>query len=87
MTYIMYMYGICITYTSFSDPLVLQGFKEEINTGCIGNTCVLHGFSGQLLDSTQKALFTLGQDIPGIYKVYTMYIPDTYHTKVICEPA
>ena len=23
----------------------------------------------------------------GIYQVYTMYIPDIYHTKVTCEPA
>ncbi len=28
----------------------------------------------------------LGQDIPVIYKVFTMYIPDIYHVKVTCEP-
>jgi hypothetical protein len=34
-----------------------------------------HGFSGQQLDCTQKAWFTVRQDIPGIYQVYTMHIP------------
>ncbi len=33
MTFIMYMHGIYVTYTCFNDPLVLQGFKEAINTG------------------------------------------------------
>ncbi len=82
----MYMHGICVTYAGFSD-FVLQAFKESIKTGWIGNTCTLHGFSEQLLDSTQKACFTVRQDIPGIYKVYTMYIPDIYHAKVTCKTA
>ncbi len=33
MTYTIDIHGIYVTYTCFSDPLVLQGFKEAINTG------------------------------------------------------
>ncbi len=80
----MYIHGICVTYTCFSDLLVFQAFKEAIKIGWTGNTCTMHGFSGQLLDSTHMAWFTVRQDIPGIYHRYSIYIPDIYHAKVTC---
>ena len=87
MTYTKYMHGICHTYTSLSDLSVLTAFNEAINVGWIGNACTQHGISGQLLDSTQKAWFTVRQDMQGIIPVYTMYILCIYHAKVTCEPS
>ncbi len=56
----------------------------------IGKTCTQHDVSGQILDHTQKAWFTVRQGImiEGIYhwQVYTRYILCIYHAKVICEP-
>ena len=45
-----------------------------MEVGRIGNTCTLHGSTGQQLDCTQKIGFTHSRDIRGIYHVYTMYI-------------
>ncbi len=70
MTCTKYMHDICHTYTRCSDFSVLTGFKEAINVGWIVNTYTQHVIPGQQLDSTQKA-FTVRQDIPGIFMVYS----------------
>ncbi len=46
-----------------------------MEVGRIGNTCTLHGSTGQQIEFTQKICFTHSRDIPGINNIYTMYIP------------
>ena len=86
MAYTKYMHGICHTYTRRSDLSFLTAFKAAINVGWTVKTCTLHGISGQLLDSTQKAWFIVRQDIHGISMVYTMYIPCIFMQWSLASP-
>ncbi len=83
MTYTMYMHGIYITYTSFSDSLVLQGFKGAINTGWIGNTCMLRLCCMDFQDNYSITLKRHDLLSHRIYQGYTRYIPCIYQTYTI----
>jgi len=86
MAYTKYMHGICHTYTRSSDLSFLTAFKAATNVGWTVKTCTLHGISGQLLDSTQKAWFIVRQDIHCISMVYTMYIPCIFMQWSLASP-
>jgi hypothetical protein len=75
----IYMYVPCISwckaYPILNSLYFWHTYKEAMKVGRIGNTCTLHGSTGQHLECTQKICFTHSQDT----MIYTMYIPCIYH--------
>ncbi len=66
------MHGLCPTF--FQYEYVLQAYHEVTDGGRTGYTCIVHGRTGNQLNSTPKGYFNERLDKQGTYQIYTKYI-------------